>query len=87
MQKIVLCAEDIKDQKALTASTQEWFSAVGGTAARFEHILTTWDQDVCFLLTPVNTDKICASGYAYRILLAIGRAALANPHVQVRFTR
>lgn len=87
MQKIVLCAGDIHDQKALIASVQTWFDTVCGTLARFESVLNEWGQDVCFILTPVNTDKICAERYAYRVLLAIGRAAQVNPHVPVRFAR
>ncbi|MEE8807216.1 MAG: hypothetical protein SOI44_02220 [Lactimicrobium sp.] len=87
MQKIVLGLEDIRDQRALTASVETWFDVVCGTIARFENVLNDWKQDVCFILTPVNTDKICADRYAYRVLLAIGRATQVNPHVQVRFAR
>ena len=39
------------------------------------------------ILTPAAVREICASDYAYTLLLVLGRAAQENPNIIVRFRK
>ena len=87
MRQIELNGNKLKNKKDMAKylGTIFPFEEEGNNLNALYDALLGVDEDIDFLLTHENVRLICSSSYAYKVLMTLNRALIANPHLSVHF--
>ncbi|MGM9941343.1 MAG: barstar family protein [Bulleidia sp.] len=89
MKTVYLDASRIKDRNSMSIYMHEIFSfppEFGKNLDAVHDLLCEVQDDTDILLTHACIREITSSGYAFKVLLVLGRCADENPHIRIHFS-
>lgn len=89
IRKIHLNADHLKDRKSVARYMTNLFGFPDGFVQNLSSLkdcLEEVNEDTDVLLSRKCVKESCENACAFQVLLAIGKASDANPHLQIHFT-